>query len=112
MRAEADSIALSVIIPTRNEEASVRPLMARLDAVLANLPSEVIFVDDSDDGTPGIIDDLVDAHRFVGSELSLVHRPPGEREGGLGGAVVARAPESLAARGSASWTPISNTRPS
>ena len=89
VRADGDSIALSVIIPTRNEEGSVRPLMARLDAVLANLPSEVIFVDDSDDGTPGIIDDLVDAHRFVGIELSLVHRPPGERQGGLSGAVVA-----------------------
>ena len=63
VRAEGDSIALSVIIPTRNEEASVRPLIARIDAVLEGIPSEVIFVDDSDDRTPGIIDDLVDAHR-------------------------------------------------
>ncbi len=76
--------AVSVIVPTRAEADNVAPLVARLDRVLADLPVEVIFVDDSDDYTP-------DAIRKIESSRAvyLIHRSPGEREGGLGGAVVA-----------------------
>ena len=76
--------AVSVIIPTRAEADNVGPLVARLDRVLPDLPVEVIFVDDSDDDTP-------DAIRTIESSRAvyLIHRSAGEREGGLGGAVVA-----------------------
>jgi putative flippase GtrA len=76
--------AVSVIIPTRAEADNVGPLVARLDRVLPDLPVEVIFVDDSDDDTP-------DAIRTIESSRAvyLIHRSPGDREGGLGGAVVA-----------------------
>lgn len=82
-------IALTVIIPTRDEAASVRPLVERLGRALADCSSEVIFVDDSDDATPEIIDELVRAHQLAGTDLSLLHRPVGQRDGGLSGAVVA-----------------------
>jgi dolichol-phosphate mannosyltransferase len=76
--------AVSVIVPTRAEAGNVGPLVARLDRVLPDLPLEVIFVDDSDDDTP-------DAIRAIESTRAvyLVHRPSEERQGGLGGAVVA-----------------------
>jgi putative flippase GtrA len=76
--------AISVIVPTRSEAGNVGPLAERLDRVLPDLPMEVIFVDDSDDDTP-------DAIRAIESTRAvyLLHRPAGERQGGLGGAVVA-----------------------
>src|SRR5262245_8921668 len=43
---------LTIVIPTYNERANVRPLHAALAAALGDLPWEVIFVDDdSPDGT-------------------------------------------------------------
>lgn len=43
---------LSVIVPTFNERANIGPLLAKLDAALADIAFEVIFVDDdSPDGT-------------------------------------------------------------
>ncbi len=76
--------AISVIVPTRSEAENVGPLVARLDRVLPDLPLEVIFVDDSDDGTPDAIR-TIDSARGV----YLMHRTGAERTGGLGGAVVA-----------------------
>ncbi|MCS7257209.1 MAG: glycosyltransferase [Thermomicrobium sp.] len=75
---------VSVIVPTRNEADNVEPLLARL---LPQLPpgSEVIFVDDSDDDTP----QHVTAQAARDERIRLVHRPPGTRDGGLGGAVLA-----------------------
>lgn len=81
-------IALSVIIPTRNEESSVRPLVERLELVLDDLSHEVIFVDDSDDSTPKVIAELVGAAGIGEHGVTLLHRPAGDREGGLAGAVV------------------------
>ncbi len=78
-----------MIIPTRDEQASVRRLVHRLSSALAGMSVEMIFVDDSDDATPKVIDELVRAHRDADSEITLLHRPVGERPGGLGGAVVA-----------------------
>jgi dolichol-phosphate mannosyltransferase len=44
--------ALTVVAPTFNERANIRPLAARLAAALKDIPFEVIFVDDdSPDGT-------------------------------------------------------------
>ncbi|WP_084355984.1 glycosyltransferase [Novosphingobium lentum] len=45
-------IQLAVILPTLNERANIVPVVARLDAALAGLAWEAIFVDDnSQDGT-------------------------------------------------------------
>jgi glycosyltransferase involved in cell wall biosynthesis len=85
-----------VIVPTRNEGINVRPLVARLVAAQHGVPTEVIFVDDSDDDTPKIIDELIeDLAQTI--TIRMLHRPDGTRRGGLGGAVVegmrvARAP--------------------
>ncbi|SNQ48377.1 Glycosyl transferase [Frankia canadensis] len=75
---------VSVVVPTRNEQHNVEPLLRRLERALRGQTGEVIFVDDSDDGTP-------DAIARAGSALALPvrvhHRPAGARHGGLGGAV-------------------------
>ena len=50
---------LAVIIPTLNEIDNIRPLVERLDGVLAGIDWEVVFVDDdSTDGTPELIRQL------------------------------------------------------
>jgi glycosyltransferase involved in cell wall biosynthesis len=82
--------ALTVIVPTRNEADNVEALLDRVGAALAGVPAEVVFVDDSDDTTPDVIDAVVRSRRFAGDlVVSLLHRPVGTRDGGLGGAVVA-----------------------
>jgi dolichol-phosphate mannosyltransferase len=77
---------LSVIIPTRNEAGNIRPLLDRLGDALSGIAAEVLVVDDSDDATPDIV-------LQIGACSALpirVHvRPPGQRPGGLGGAVLA-----------------------
>ncbi len=79
-----EQVLVSVVVPTRNEAANVEPLLRRLDAALADLPSEVIFVDDSDDATPEIIKALRGSVRM---RIRVHHRPAPYRVGGLGGAV-------------------------
>lgn len=76
---------LTVLVPTRNEAANVRPLVTRLSAALTE-PVVVLFVDDSDDETPR----EVEAAAEIGSpvlDVRLLHRGPTARTGGLGGAV-------------------------
>jgi dolichol-phosphate mannosyltransferase len=77
--------AVTVVVPTRNEEGNVQALLGRLGAALdGTVPGwEVVFVDDSDDGTAEAISGLIAA----GLPVQLVHRPRGSRRGGLGGAV-------------------------
>jgi len=77
---------VSVIVPTRNESGNVRPLVALLDGVLAQRDMEVIFVDDSDDGTDAVVREMVPADN---RDIVLIHRGREQRTGGLGGAVVA-----------------------
>lgn len=74
---------VSVIVPTRHEASNVEELSRRV-ASAADWPYELIFVDDSDDDTPAVLEEL--AHRD--SAVSYVHRQGAERWGGLGGAVV------------------------
>ncbi len=85
---DPSSVVLSVIVPTRHEAQSVGALVEGLGRSLAGIESELIFVDDSDDGTPGVIDGLVRSHSNPMCAVSLLHRPRNERSGGLGGAVV------------------------
>lgn len=82
------TVQLSVLIPTRNESANVAPLVRRLRDALRGVPCEIVFLDDSDDSTPAVVESLVRADGDAAFRLSLVHRAAGEREGGLGGAVV------------------------
>ena len=70
---------LTVIVPTRNESANIGPLLSELAEVG---PQHVLFVDDSDDATPQAI------RGRVNTQVQLLHRAPGDREGGLGGAVL------------------------
>lgn len=77
---------LTIVVPTFNERDNVRPLLAGLTRALSGRPVEVLFVDDSRDDTPEVI-------RQVAADcplpVRLLHRPPGQRTGGLAGAVVA-----------------------
>src|SRR5207253_8485229 len=48
---------VSVVVPTSNEQENIRPLLEALQTALGGLCVEVIFVDDSDDDTPAVIED-------------------------------------------------------
>jgi putative flippase GtrA len=76
----------TIVIPTRNESDNVAPVLSRLNAVLIDVPIEVLFADDSDDGTAEVIRA---AAADTEDRIRLLHRPPGQRSGGLGGAVAA-----------------------
>jgi glycosyltransferase involved in cell wall biosynthesis len=77
---------LTIVVPTRNEAGNVAPLVERLDSLLGDEAVEIIFADDSDDGTPHAVRDVAQASRH---HVRLLHRPPEERGDGLGGAVLA-----------------------
>jgi dolichol-phosphate mannosyltransferase len=85
---------VSVVVPTRNESGNVGPLVERLERVMPQHDMEIVFVDDSDDGTDAVVREMIPAEN---RDIVLLHREDGERTGGLGGAVaagmrVARAP--------------------
>jgi dolichol-phosphate mannosyltransferase len=77
---------ISIVVPTKNEAGNIARLLTELEAVLPEEPLEVVFVDDSTDDTPAVIEAEARGCRLP---VTLIHRPAGEREGGLGGAVVA-----------------------
>ena len=80
---QPESPRISLVIPTFNESANVAELLTRLAAALpADVPCEVIFVDDSTDDTPAVIDEAAQHSRLA---VSVRHRQVAE--GGLGGAV-------------------------
>jgi dolichol-phosphate mannosyltransferase len=72
-------------VPTRNEADNVGSFVSRLSAALrtCGLEWELVFVDDSDDGTAEALRQL----SLSTPTVHLAHRPPGARQGGLGGAV-------------------------
>ncbi len=98
--AAVDVPHVSVIVPTRNEVGNIRPLIARIATAQRGVPTEVLFVDDSDDETPTVIATIGEkfAEKLVPVlTVRMLHRPTGARHGGLGGGVVegfraARAP--------------------
>ena len=75
---------VTVLVPTRNERDNVAPLLRRLEKIRPDLRLEVLFIDDSSDDTACMIE--AEARR-CSRTVSLIHRPEGERSGGLGGAV-------------------------
>ncbi|MGB2940323.1 MAG: polyprenol monophosphomannose synthase, partial [Candidatus Dormiibacterota bacterium] len=84
--AAGGATVLSVVVPTRNEAGNVEPLVAGIAAAVGEIPTEVIFVDDSIDETPAILDTLA-ADPPAGVVIRVIHRPA-ERHNGLGAAAV------------------------
>jgi glycosyltransferase involved in cell wall biosynthesis len=78
---------LTILVPTRNEAQNVEPLLGRLSASVKE-NSVVLFVDDSDDETPDVVQ-AARARGFGSLETKLLHRSGEQRSGGLGGAVLA-----------------------
>jgi dolichol-phosphate mannosyltransferase len=83
--ARATRPVVSIVVPTRDEAGNVEPLVERLSEVMPAHPIEVIFVDDSEDGTDAVVAGLA---RREHCAVRLIHREPDTRWGGLGGAVV------------------------
>ncbi|HEX3032680.1 MAG TPA: glycosyltransferase family 2 protein [Bacillota bacterium] len=72
---------LSIVIPTYNEGENVARITERITASLAGQSFEIIFVDDSTDNTPALLDKL----QVQDSRVRVIHR---EGERGLATAVV------------------------
>lgn len=86
---ESDSIGtidVTVVVPTRHETENIAELVHRVDQALGDCRAEILFVDDSDDGTPDAIRAIM---ATTTRPIRLLHREPGRREGRLGGAVTA-----------------------
>lgn len=79
--------ALTILVPTRNESGNIAMLLSRIEKAIGDIDTEVLFVDDSTDDTPQVIDQF--KNQFKSIQVELLHRPLKERTGGLGGAVVA-----------------------
>ena len=77
--------SLSLILPTLNEAGNIATLIGRLQEVLPDEELQIIFVDDSTDGTAEAIEQERERSRH---EITLIHRPPERRADGLSGAVV------------------------
>lgn len=73
---------LSIVIPTRNERETVGPLVEALGRALAGRDYELVFVDDSTDGTDAALAALARGD----ARIRVHHRARGD---GLAGAVVA-----------------------
>ena len=75
---------ISIVVPTRNEAENVQPLLDRLATAMEGFRFEVLFVDDSNDGTARKILSLINQYPF---DVRIIARPA-ERRNGLSGAVV------------------------
>jgi dolichol-phosphate mannosyltransferase len=73
-----EALALSVIVPTRNEADNIRPLLGRLEDAIGGIDAEVLIVDDSDDATPEIARQVA-KHSVL--PIRVHSRPPGQRPG-------------------------------
>lgn len=83
-----DRPQVTVVVPTRNEADSLKPLLLRLGPIVTQLSGEIIFADDSDDDTPTV---MADVAPVAGACVRMLHRPVGDRWGGLSGAVISAA---------------------
>ena len=72
---------ISIVVPTYNEKDNIAPLLERIHEALPGISHEVIFVDDSTDNTPEVINAIAQTD----STVVLHHR---ENEKGLATAVV------------------------
>ena len=76
---------LSLVIPTRNEAANVEKLISGICTVLPGPTKELVFVDDSDDDTPRMLQRLLAQADCPGLIMARIN---GNRVGGLSTAVV------------------------
>jgi dolichol-phosphate mannosyltransferase len=76
---------LTVVIPTRNEEQNVAALLERLGPAVEPLGAEIVFVDDSDDGTAAA---LAVGALAAPVPVRLIRRTRRDRRGGLASAVI------------------------
>ncbi|MBR2295128.1 MAG: polyprenol monophosphomannose synthase [Clostridiales bacterium] len=72
---------LSIIIPTFNERDNIRVLVDRIDKALKGVVHEILFVDDSNDDTP----EILEAVSRESDHVRYIHR---ENEKGLATAVL------------------------
>jgi dolichol-phosphate mannosyltransferase len=79
----SERVLLTLVVPTRNEAENVPKLVRELRESLSDLDYRVVFVDDSTDGTPGVIRNLAEED----GRVRLVRREGSERNGGLSTAV-------------------------
>jgi dolichol-phosphate mannosyltransferase len=84
-RPRVDGPSLSIVIPTRNEADNVEALIATICAAVPGSDKELIFVDDSDDATPLLLQRLLPEADCPGL---VIQRLGEERAGGLSTAVV------------------------
>ncbi len=72
---------ISIVLPTFNESANIRPLVQRLQTVVAqnNLEAEYLFVDDSFDDTA----DIIREQQRLCPNISLLKREGKEAKTGL-----------------------------
>ena len=80
-----DRLSLSFVIPTRNEAGNVRPLLSGICAAVPGSHKEIIFVDDSDDDTPDVLQKAI---RESDCRAAVLRRSQLTRSGGLSTAVV------------------------
>ncbi|WP_456285853.1 glycosyltransferase family 2 protein [Microbacterium sp. JZ70] len=73
----------TIIVPTYNEAPNVEPLVRRIVAAMDGVACEVLFVDDSSDGTA---DEVRRVAGLVDIPVRVIHRD--EPVGGLSGAVI------------------------
>jgi dolichol-phosphate mannosyltransferase len=78
-----EKVLLTVVVPTRNEADNVPKLVHELRESLSDLDYRVVFVDDSTDETPEVIQVLAEQD----GRVRLVRREGAERYGGLSTAV-------------------------
>src|SRR5215204_115483 len=76
---------LTLVIPTRNEADNIPRLVRELKESLSGVDYRVVFVDDSTDKTPEVIQALTEED----SRIVLIHRKKAEQNGGLSTAVAA-----------------------
>ncbi len=62
--------ALSVVVPTYNEAENAAPLLQRVTTALAGIDFELIFIDDSTDGTERVLEALATGE----PRLRVIHR--------------------------------------
>lgn len=84
-RTGLDPGLVTFVVPTRNEGPNIAPLVAAIAGAVGERPAEILFVDDSDDDTPAVIEAVAATAPLP---VRAFCRTPAERWGGLGGAVV------------------------
>lgn len=73
------SLDVTILLPTYNEAHNITPLLRAIHYVIdgASVSYEILFVDDSDDTTP----DIINRMRKIYPEVELLHRKAHERTG-------------------------------